>query len=107
MRRIVRALSFLGFFSIELVRANLQVAREVITPRHTMQPAIIPMRVQVESDLEVSLLMGLLALTPGSLPVDLDRENRILVIHLVHSPSAEASRRQVSRLERRLLEVVR
>jgi multicomponent Na+:H+ antiporter subunit E len=107
VRRLARLVRLGGFFLTELVKANVLVAREVLSPRHTMRAAIVPVRVEAQSELEVTVLAGLLALTPGSLPVDIDRERGVLVVHAVHSPSAEAFRKAVGTLERQLLEVLR
>ena len=105
--RFMRLLRLAGFFAVELVLANLQVALAVIAPGRAMSPAFVPVPVQARTDVEVASLVGLLALTPGTLPVEIDRERGVLVLHVVNSPSAEDTCRQVGRLERQLLEVLR
>ena len=107
MRRLLRLVRFLGFFAVELVRSNLQVAREVLSPRHTMHAAVLPVSIRATTDLEVSALSGLIALTPGTLPVDIDRERGVLLLHVLHAPTTEEIRGQIRDLEDRLLGVLR
>lgn len=109
MKRLGALLRFLGFFAVELVRSNLVVAREVLLPRRTIRAAVVPVRVRATTDLEVGLLTALLALTPGTLPVEVDRTTGVVVVvvHSLHTPGADALRRQVRDLEDRLLEVLR
>lgn len=104
--RVVRFLSFIGFFIMELVLANLRVAWEVITPEHHMRPAIIAIPLDAATDLQITILANFITLTPGTLSLDVSADRRTLFIHAMYVDDPEQFRREIKeRLERRVIEV--
>jgi multicomponent Na+:H+ antiporter subunit E len=75
---------YLGYFSVALVRANLDMARRVLSPSLPIRPAVVEVATTLRSDLGRLLLANSITLTPGTLSVDV-REERILV-HWVDCP---------------------
>ena len=61
------AIGFGFFFLWEIVKANLRVAYEVLTPRHHMTPGIIAFPLEAKTDAEITILANLITLTPGTL----------------------------------------
>ncbi len=104
--RIFRFAKFLGFFVWELLLANLRVAWEVITPEHHMQPAIIAVPLDTESDLQTTVLANVITLTPGTLSLDVSPDGKTLFIHAMYVDDPEIFRSEIKqRLERRVIEV--
>ncbi|MCU7843023.1 MAG: Na+/H+ antiporter subunit E [Candidatus Thiodiazotropha sp. (ex Monitilora ramsayi)] len=77
-------LSYLGLFMVELVRANLDMARRVLTPSLPLQPALVEVKTELQSPLGRLILANSITLTPGTLTVDV-QEDRLL-IHWVEVP---------------------
>ncbi|MBA2745188.1 MAG: Na+/H+ antiporter subunit E, partial [Flavisolibacter sp.] len=65
--RLPKMISFFFFFLKELIKANLQVAYDVITPKFYMEPGIVKIPLDAKTDLEITLLANLISLTPGTL----------------------------------------
>jgi len=63
--RIWGLVKFLVYFLYILVKANLEVAREIITPGFGMQPRFLNYRVAGLTDVEVTTLANAITLTPG------------------------------------------
>lgn len=100
--------SFSTFFGYEVVKANLRVAYDILTPRQHMTPGIIAVPLDAETDMEITLLANLITLTPGTLSLDLSTDRRVLYIHAMYMHDADAFRKEIKEeLERRLLEVLR
>lgn len=102
-----RALWFIPFFLWELLLANLQVALEVVRPRHRMEPGIIRVPLRAESDLEITLFANLISLTPGTLTLGVTDDRSGLYVHGLHVRSPDHFRGRLARLEDRLLGVMR
>lgn len=69
-----RALGFLrytGIFLVELVRANLNMLRYVYAPRIEINPGIVKVKTRLKTPVGRLALANSIALTPGSLVVDL------------------------------------
>ncbi len=83
-RLIPAALSFILFFLYELIKANIQVAYEVMKPTLGMVPGIVAIPLDVESDLEITLLANLISLTPGTLSLDVSEHKEVLYVHAMY-----------------------
>src|SRR5699024_8428136 len=108
VQRVLGIASFILFFTWELFKANLQVAYDVITPRHDMQPRVIAIPLAVKTDAQHTLLANLISLTPGTLSLDVSQDRRVLYIHAMYVDDPDAMRHEIKTgFERRVLEVLR
>lgn len=106
--QVRRFLSFTTFFLRELLRANLRVAYDVLTPAPHMHPRVLALPLTARTDLEITALAYFISLTPGTLSLDVSTDRRVLYIHAMYAADAEAVRREIKMgLERRLLELMR
>lgn len=107
-RKVRKVLEFFGFFVTQLVKANLRIAYEVLTPPHTMRPGVVAVPLDLETDAEITLLANLLTLTPGSLSLDVSADRRVLYVHEMYMRDPEQARREIKEgFERRVMEVLR
>ena len=70
---------FVGVFLVELVRANINVMRYVFSPRIDIKPGIVRIKTKLKTPVGRLALANSIALTPGSLVVDIKDED--LFIH--------------------------
>ncbi len=100
----VALVAYLGYFFYALVRANLDVARRVLSPSLPIRPAVVEVRTGLKSRLGRLLLANSITLTPGTLSVDV-RGDRILVHWIDASPGTDlesATRRIAAGFERHI-----
>ncbi len=99
---------FVSFFLRDLVRANLRVAYEVMTPTHRMQPGIVAIPLDLESDEAITLLANLITLTPGALSLEVSSDRKTLYVHSMYVRDPESFRREIKDgFERRVRELLR
>jgi multicomponent Na+:H+ antiporter subunit E len=81
--------------------SNVQLTRDVLTRRPTIHTGVVACPLQAPSTRLVTVLVSLLALTPGTMPVDLelDLEPPVLHIHVTHLGDPDSIRRAVAHLE--------
>ena len=82
--RPLALLAFLGHFLVDLVVSGAQVAWRAIGPAGVRQGALVQVQLRADSDLLLTVVAENVSLVPGSLVLDLDRENRRLSVHLLH-----------------------
>lgn len=82
---------YLGHFFIALLKANLDMARRVISPSLPLNPEIVEVQTSLKSSLGKLLLANSITLTPGTLTVDVI-DDRILVHWVDSSPGADLVR---------------
>lgn len=112
LRRVADAVLFLLVFLRELVVANAVVAWEVLTPGRGLRPGVARVPLAARTPGELTLLADALALTPGTLPLEVREpgprgEPAVIYVHGLHVADADEFRRRVQRLERRLLDAMR
>jgi multicomponent Na+:H+ antiporter subunit E len=106
--RVPKIIEFLIFFLAELVRANLRVARIVLSPRPQIRPGVIAVPLDIETDVEITLLTNLLTLTPGTLSLDVSTDHRVLFVHTVDFSNVDEFRAEIKDgFERRIMEIIR
>jgi multicomponent Na+:H+ antiporter subunit E len=78
-RRVYHFALFTGVFLIELVRANINVMRYVFSPRINIKPGIVRIKTKLKTPVGRLALANSIALTPGSLVIDIKDEE--LFVH--------------------------
>lgn len=106
--RVPKTLGFIFSFIIESIRSNLQVAYDVITPKYNAQPGIVAYKMKAETNFEITMLANAIALTPGTLVIDVDERNKIIYIHVMYLRNKERFIYKLeNELEKKLLEILR
>jgi len=70
-------------FLWECFKANLDVAYRVLHPRLPINPGIVKVRSKLTTDTALTFLANSITLTPGTMSVDIDKDNGILYIHWI------------------------
>jgi len=82
--RPVALVRFLGHFVVDLVSSGALVAWQTVRPTGIDRSAIITVQLRTDSDLLLTILTESLTLVPGSMVIDLDREDRMIALHILH-----------------------
>lgn len=109
--RKVPLIIFLFFYFLkEMIKANLRIAYDIVTPSYSMEPAVIALPIDAETDLEITLLVSLINLTPGTLFIDLTPDRKILYVHAMYirEGRVDLMKHELKHgFERRLLQITR
>ncbi len=106
--RVPAVISFIFFFIYEMLRANFQVAYDVITPKFFMKPGIVQYPMDARTDLEITFFTNLISLTPGTLILDVSDDKKVVYIHVMYLEDKDAFIQQIKGgLEKRLLDILR
>lgn len=103
-----KLISFLFFFLFELLKANLQVAFDVVTKKFYMTPGIVRVPLDAETNVEITLLANLITLTPGTLSLDISDDKKVLYVHAMYINDKQEFIDDIKNgFEKRLLEILR
>lgn len=97
--RPLATLRLFFYFNLELIKASSLVAWEVITPRNRIGPAVVSIGLRSDVAGVITTVANMVSLTPGTVTLDVDEENRTIFVHVLHFKSLEATRKSVNRLE--------
>lgn len=80
---------YIPLFLWECLKANIDVALRVIRPSLPINPGIVKIKTALKSDTGLTFLANSITLTPGTLSVDIDREEGVLYIHWIDVKSKD------------------
>lgn len=102
-RAFLATLQYFLFFIKELVKANIKLAKIVLSPSLPINPGIVKVRTRLQSPMGRLLLANSITLTPGTLTVEMEGE--WLYVHWVTTETSdinEATDKIVAGFERYL-----
>ena len=91
MKRLAmgRWIYFLVLYLLDLIRANVRLARDIVSPSPLFSPALRLVKVRPMGDGQLLLLANLISMTPGTLTVDVSDDRRSLLVHSLYKGSGE------------------
>jgi multicomponent Na+:H+ antiporter subunit E len=106
--RLFHSVVLIFYFFKELIRANLYITFDILTPKFRMKPAIIAVPLSAKTDAEITLLANIITLTPGTLIIDVSDDKKFIYVHTMYLTTKEEFIKELKEgLERRLLEAIR
>jgi multicomponent Na+:H+ antiporter subunit E len=106
--KLPRLAGFLVYYVWELFKSNAIIAYDVLTPTHHMKPGVIGIPIEVETDLEITVLANLITMTPGTLSLDISPDRKTLYVHAMYINDPDKLRAEIKEnFERRVLELLR
>jgi multicomponent K+:H+ antiporter subunit E len=106
VRRPLLAVQLLALFALDIVVANLAVARAALSPRLRLAPRFVHVPLDLAEPAPVTLLAAMVTLTPGTVSVDINLEARVLLVHALIVEDAAATAAEIkSRYESRIKEI--
>jgi multicomponent Na+:H+ antiporter subunit E len=84
-QRLWHFLLYLGALVVEMVKANINMLRHVYSPRIAIRPGVVEVKTRLTSPIGRLALANSIALTPGSLVLELEGDR--LFIHWLDVPT--------------------
>ena len=89
LKSIFFSIIFALIYGREVVLSTVRIAWLVIQPRVELQPIFLEVPLDLEGEFPVLLFACLISMTPGTLSVAFDRDQRLLLVHFIHEPNPE------------------
>jgi multicomponent Na+:H+ antiporter subunit E len=102
----VSLVCFAGWVAWYLLLSSIQVAWLAIRPGAPPQSAVLRARMALKSDLVLALAVSAINLTPGSIVLEIDRDRRLLYVHVLDVGTPRMTNQflnQVAKFERLLI----
>ncbi len=87
-KRAYHFVLYTGVFVVELVRANINMMRYVFAPRIDIEPGIVRIKTKLKTPVGRLALANSIALTPGSLVIDIEGQD--LFVHWLDVKTTDA-----------------
>lgn len=83
---------------VTVVTSNATLVREVLAPSDRLRTAVIGVPLPGCSDELLTLVNNLVALSPGTMPLELTHDPIVLYVHVLHFRDVETTRRDIFHL---------
>ena len=95
-----------AYVAIQLVTSNIVMAQQIVRRDTGRRSGVLAHRLQQASDEVATLMSSIIALSPGTMTIDVARDSSVLYVHFFDLRDIDASRAVLVRLERRITEAV-
>lgn len=102
-RRLWALLRFAGNFLVELVVANVGIARLALSPRIDLHPHVVAVPLRVKSDAAITLLAATITLLPGTVAMGVSADKSRLYAHAIGAAAPAVARDGIRRIETLIL----
>jgi multicomponent Na+:H+ antiporter subunit E len=89
---------FAGHVAFQVVVSNVVLTREVVTPRSRIRTGVIGVPLPGCSAELITLINNVVALTPGTMPLEVTQDPTVLYVHVLHLENVEEVRRDILHL---------
>lgn len=80
-------LKLILIFIRELLKANIDVLRVVLSRKLNNKPGIVEVDTRLDTDFEIATLAALISLTPGTVSMDFSVDNKKIYVHSIDVPN--------------------
>lgn len=97
--RPIAAVRLAAFFLTDLLLSTLTTAVDVVRPRTRVRTGIVACPLRVENDGLVTFLANLIAVSPGTMPIEVVYRPHVIYVHSLRGVDPDEVRSFVARLE--------
>jgi len=84
MIRLMHLIGFILFYISEILKSNIRVAYDVLTPTHKMNPVVVSVDVSGMTDRQLLFMANFITMTPGTLGLSFSDAKDKLYIHAMY-----------------------
>jgi multicomponent Na+:H+ antiporter subunit E len=88
-----------GYVAVQLVVSNVLMTRHILSRRGVPDPGVIAHRLRQPCEEAVTLMTSVIALSPGTMAVDVDDASTTVYVHFFRLPDVDAARAALDRLD--------
>lgn len=90
---------FIFFYLARVVKSNIQIAWDILTPKFYMAPAIVEVPLNLTKDHEILAFANLITMTPGTLTMEISEDKKKIYIHVMYYKDKEKFFKGIRELE--------
>ncbi len=88
------------YVAAQLVISNVVMTRQILRRTPDLHPGVLAHRLQQPSEEVATVMTSVIALSPGTMTVDVDRHSSTIYVHFFRLTDVEWARGSLARLER-------
>lgn len=90
--KIPQIMRYFVVLIIEIIKANIMVAKIVLKPKMDIKPGIIAVPLRTKTDVGITAIANTITLTPGTLTVDISDDGTVAYVHAIDATDPQGIR---------------
>ncbi|MBO1753373.1 Na+/H+ antiporter subunit E [Actinotalea sp. BY-33] len=103
----LRILAFPVYYALEVVKANLVLAKDLLTPGSSISAGFIEVPLRARTDIEITTIANMITLTPGTVTVAVRKAPATLWVHGMYVEDPDSFREGIYAMEARMIGFLR
>lgn len=105
--KVITLTKLILLFNIELITSSISTLYFILFASKKISPGLVTYTTELEKEWQLTCLIVLIILTPGSIVLRVSHDNKMLFIHSLHSKDSEMKKLyySIKRYEKVLIEV--
>ena len=105
LKKIYFILEFIVFYLVKLTQSNLFIAYDILTPKMHTKPAFMEVPVKVKTNAGLLLFSNLLSMTPGTLSIDISKDRKKLLVHVLYYSTDELMQKDFEGIQNKIKKI--
>lgn len=107
MMKFYYTLEFIVYYLTILVKANIYIAYDILSPKMLIDPCLIKVPINIKSDIGILLFSNLLSMTPGTLSIDLTPDKKLMWVHVLYKKSEDEMQAEIEKIQGKIKRITR
>lgn len=106
LKKTYYIVEFVLFYFFKLVQSNIYIAYDILTPNLKSSPGIMKVPLNISSDFGLLVFTNLLSMTPGTLTIDISKDKKEILIHVLYSKNKEAVMFEMGQVQQKIKKIL-
>lgn len=102
LKRLYYIVEFIFYYLLKLTQANLFIAYDILTPKMHTKPAFMEVPLRLKTERGMLLFSNLLSMTPGTLSMDISKDKKKMLVHVLYYSSDELMQKDFDGIQEKI-----
>jgi multicomponent Na+:H+ antiporter subunit E len=102
IKKIYYIIAFIFYYMLKLIQSNIFIAYDILTPKMHTKPAFMEVPLRLKTDMGLLLFSNLLSMTPGTLSMDISRDKKKILVHVLYYSSDELMQKDFDGIQEKI-----
>jgi multicomponent Na+:H+ antiporter subunit E len=105
LKKIYLIIEFIFYFMMKLIQSNFFIAYDILTPKMHSKPAFMEIPLKLKTDMGMLLFSNLLSMTPGTLSMDISRDKKKVLVHVLYYSTDELMQKDFDGIQEKIRKI--
>jgi multicomponent Na+:H+ antiporter subunit E len=105
IKKIFLMIGFIFYYLLKLIQSNIFIAYDILTPKMHTKPAFMEVPLKLKTDMGILLFSNLLSMTPGTLSMDISRDKKKVLVHVLYYSTDELMQKDFDGIQEKIRKI--